>query len=53
VTLGLLKCRVGGALGFRPLELECHQAGVTKRDIFRFIVVEEWPLTEPRGLEAA
>jgi len=49
MTLGLFKCQVGGAVGFHPLELECHQAG----DIFCFVIVEEWPLTEPRRLEAA
>ena len=53
MTFGLLICRVGSAVGFLTLEVECRQAGVTKCDIFHFIVVEEWPLTEPRRLEAA
>ena len=53
MTLALLKCWVDSAVGFHPNGIECHQAGVTKHDIFRFIVVDEWPLTEPRRLEAA
>ena len=48
------KCRFGvGAIDYYPIKLEYHYTSVTKRHIFRFIVVEEDSLPEPRGLEAA
>ena len=42
-----------GAIDSHPIRLEFHYKTVTKCNIFRFVMVEEGPLPEPQGLEAA